>query len=82
MGPAGQYLGQRLRMKHPRTEHYMPRLVDRQAYPLWVQGGAREIEARAREWVEPILRERPPETLDRRAGREQENVVADSVQGR
>ena len=45
------------------------RLVDRQACPLWVQGGAREIEALAREWAEAILRDRPHEPLDRRAGR-------------
>lgn len=75
VGPGGHYLGQKHTMRYLRSEHFLPTVVDRQAYPLWLQGGAKDIEARACERAEKILQEHHPQPLDQRAVQEMEKLV-------
>ena len=63
VGIGGMFLGQRHTMEHLRAEHFQPRLVDRRSHDLWVAGGSRSMEDRARDKVREALTHAPPNPL-------------------
>ncbi len=64
VGVAGNFLGQRHTMQHLKSEHLLPKLLDRRSYDLWVQDGRKSMEERAREMVRKALHEPPPHPPD------------------
>ena len=63
VGIGGMFLGQKHTMEHLRTEHFLPKLVDRRSYDLWVAGGRKSMEDRARDRVREALARPPPNPL-------------------
>jgi len=67
VGPGGSFIDQMHTAQHFRRELWFPKLLDREFYQAWLEGGATSTEERARAAREDILRahtaEPPPEDL-------------------
>ncbi len=63
VGVGGMFLGQRHTMEHLRTEHFIPKLVDRRSFDLWDANGRKSMEDRARARIEEILARPVPHPL-------------------
>jgi trimethylamine--corrinoid protein Co-methyltransferase len=63
VGPGGSFLDQEHTARHFRRELWFPRLLDRQFYDAWLDGGAKTLAQRGREEKERLLREHHPEPL-------------------
>lgn len=63
VGIGGTFLGQRHTMDHLRTEHFLPKLVDRRSFDLWSADGRKSMEERARQKVREALARPPPNPL-------------------
>ncbi|HYM40227.1 MAG TPA: trimethylamine methyltransferase family protein [Thermoplasmata archaeon] len=81
VGIGGTFLGQRHTMDHLRQEHFLPKLVDRRSYDLWVADGRRTIEERARAKVVNALAHPPPHPLTPDVVRELDNLIDDAPRG-
>jgi len=60
VGPGGHFLDNEHTVKHFRTEHFLPRLMDRRNFENWAQGGSPCIVARANQRVREILASHQP----------------------
>jgi len=69
-GPAASFLSMPFTMKHLRSEHFIPSLLERRSRESWERDGSKDIAARAREKARRILKEHVPEPMER-------NLVAD-----
>ncbi len=63
VGIGGMFLGQRHTAHHLRTEHFLPKLVDRRSHDLWSAEGRKTMEDRARTRVAEALARPPPNPL-------------------
>ena len=63
VGPVGHFLSEEHTVKHFRCEHWVPMLMDRKNYKLWVDEGKKSMGNRVREKVLHILKEHTPEPL-------------------
>jgi len=64
VGPIpGHYLGTEHTRKWWRQEQYIPKVADREAYPVWVKTGKRDALALAKEKMEEILATHKPKPL-------------------
>lgn len=64
-GPAASFLGTPFTLKHFRTEHYIPQLLDRKSRERWEKAGMKGMESAGRERAREILREHVPQPLER-----------------
>lgn len=64
-GPAASFLGTPFTLRHFRTEHYIPQLLDRRSRDGWEKAGRKGMEEAGRERAKEILREHTPTPLDR-----------------
>ena len=55
VGPGGHYLDQDHTFKHFRKELWVPRLLTRQPYDIWREGGSKDMSQRVTERVRDIL---------------------------
>ena len=55
MGPGGKFIDHPHTAEHFRQELWFPRLLDRDYYQAWFDGGARSMEERCREAKDRIL---------------------------
>jgi trimethylamine--corrinoid protein Co-methyltransferase len=55
VGPGGSFIGEEHTARHLRRELWQPRLLDRQFYQAWLDGGALSTEQRVRERRQAIL---------------------------
>ncbi len=78
VGIGGMFLGQRHTMEHLKTEHFLPRLVDRRSHDLWAASGSRSMEDRARERVRDALRRAPPNPLSEETVRALDRFIDDA----
>jgi trimethylamine--corrinoid protein Co-methyltransferase len=60
VGPAGNFLDTDHTLRFFRTEHFIPRLLDRQNYTKWVETGSKDLGQRARERVHELLASHRP----------------------
>jgi trimethylamine--corrinoid protein Co-methyltransferase len=63
VGIGKTFLGQRHTMTHLRSEHFIPKLLDRRSFDLWAGDGRKSIEQRARDRVRQALAKPPPNPL-------------------
>jgi len=77
---SGDFLGTQHTLRHVR-EGWGPRLVDRQNYDKWLEGGGTSMRARARAKVDDILNSEPqrilPSEVEKRIKAIADNAVAD-----
>lgn len=73
VGPGGSYLAEEHTVKHFRTEHWYPRLMDRSDYAKWCSEGGKTLAQRTNEMVKEILEEYKPSPLE---GKKQEEIMA------
>ena len=64
VGPGGSYLTEKHTLKHFKTEHWEPKLMDRGNYERWVKNGRKGFGERVNEKVKSILAEHKPEPLE------------------
>ncbi len=70
VGPGGHFLNQRHTLTHFQTEHFTPRLCDRDSHEVWLEKGCSGMRERAKESVKKILKEHKPVPLDATVERE------------
>jgi trimethylamine--corrinoid protein Co-methyltransferase len=75
VGPDGNYLMQEHTQKNFRSEHFIPRLADREKRDVWEQGGRRDMTVRAREEAKKILSKHKPKEIDTRLAKELDEYV-------
>ena len=75
VGIGGMFLGQKHTMHHLRSEHFLPKLVDRRSYDLWAGDGRKSMEARARDRVREALTRPPPNPLPPETVRELDGII-------
>jgi len=73
VGPGGSYLAEEHTVKHFRTEHWYPRLMDRSDYAKWCSEGGKTLAQRTNEMVKEILEEYKPSPLEEK---KQEEIMA------
>lgn len=76
VGPGGQFLMEKHTLKHLRSEHWMPRLLDRQFYAPWKKEGALTMGDRARNRVKHILETHTVPGLPEAVGQEIDQIMA------
>jgi trimethylamine--corrinoid protein Co-methyltransferase len=64
IGPGGTFIDQIHTAEHFRKELWFPKLLDREYYQAWLDGGAKSMERKCRERKEEILRTHQPEPID------------------
>jgi len=64
VGPGSSYLTEKHTLKHFKTEHWEPKLMDRGNYERWVKNGRKGLGERVNEKVKSILAEHKPEPLE------------------
>ena len=55
VGPGGNFLSLDHTLAHIRSEHYIPRLFDRDTYEAWFSNGALDVREKARNQARDIL---------------------------
>jgi len=81
VGIGQTFLGQRHTMKHLRSEHYIPTLVDRRSYDLWMKDGGRSMEDRARAMVKEAIAKAPPHPLPPETVRKLDAIIDAAKRG-
>jgi len=76
VGPGGSFMDQEHTARHFRSELWFPKLLDRQFYDAWMNGGAKTMGQRCREEKGRLLKEHQPEPLPEGLDREIERVLA------
>ncbi len=75
VGIGGMFLGQRHTMDHLRSEHFIPKLVDRRSFDLWTADGRKSMEDRARAKVREALARPPPNPLPDDVARDLDTII-------
>jgi len=65
VGPGGHYLAETHTVNHFRKEHFIPRLMVRDPYDAWVDGGSKSALDLAKERANKILAEHQPRQLEK-----------------
>jgi len=63
VGPGSHFLDSDHTLRHFRTQHFMPRLIDRSNFEKWTEAGSQSIVARANERVREVLAAHQPAPL-------------------
>lgn len=64
-GPAASFLGMPFTLKHFRSEHFIPQLLDRRSREAWEKAGRKSMVDAAREKARQILKEHRPKPLEK-----------------
>jgi len=75
VGPRGNYLGQRHTLNHIRTEHFLPRVFNRQTREDWERDGSLDVRDAARQRAREILATHRPDPLSEDVDRELQNII-------
>jgi trimethylamine--corrinoid protein Co-methyltransferase len=76
VGAGGNFLTDEHTLRHVREEFWMPALLDRQAYALWVARGGKTMLDRAAERLDQIEAAHQPDWMDEDMQREIDRIVA------
>jgi trimethylamine--corrinoid protein Co-methyltransferase len=84
VGPRGNFMGLRHTLDHIRSEHYLPKLFDRNACETWEAKGAKDIREVARERAREILGTHEVEPLPKEVQEELKAIIrkAEETYGR
>ncbi|MBW2148982.1 MAG: trimethylamine methyltransferase family protein [Deltaproteobacteria bacterium] len=84
VGPRGNFLGQRHTLNHIRTEHFLPRIFNRQTREDWERDGALDVREVARQRAREILDSHQPEPLPEEVDKELRDIIhhAEQTYGR
>jgi len=75
-GPGGTFIDKMHTAEHFRKELWFPRLLDREYYQAWLDGGAKSVQERVRERTEKILASHEPEPVSKELNRALDDIVA------
>jgi trimethylamine---corrinoid protein Co-methyltransferase len=75
VGPDGNYLMQEHTQKNFRSEHFIPKLADREKRDLWEKGGRRDMLVRAREEAKKVLAKHRERDVDVKLRKELDDFV-------
>jgi trimethylamine---corrinoid protein Co-methyltransferase len=75
VGPDGNYLMEEHTQRHFRSEHFIPRLADREKRDIWEKGGKKDMVLRAREEAKRILSKHREKELDPTLAKELDGFV-------
>ncbi len=75
VGPRGNFLGQRHTLNHIRTEHFLPRIFNRQTREDWERDGALDVREVARQRAREILASHQPEPLPEEIDKELLDII-------
>jgi trimethylamine--corrinoid protein Co-methyltransferase len=64
VGPGGHFLAEEHTLRHFRTQHWFPELLQRTSYAAWQAEGAKTLSERTREKVLRLLQVHTPEAMD------------------
>ncbi len=64
IGPDGNYLAEEHTARHYRSEHFLPRLLVRDPYDVWIEGGSRPALEAARQRAASLLAKHQPYPVD------------------
>ncbi|MCR6692473.1 MAG: trimethylamine methyltransferase family protein [archaeon YNP-LCB-003-016] len=64
VGPGGHFLTKKHTLKHLKTEHFIPTILNRQTRDLWEKCGSKDLRQVARERAKEILSKHQPEPLE------------------
>lgn len=79
VGPGRSYLTEKHTLKHFKTEHWEPKLMDRGNYERWVKNGRKGFGERVNEKVKSILAEHKPEPLEEDKQKEVLRIIKNRV---
>jgi len=63
VGPGKQFLDRAHTLRHLREDMWMPYVLDHDGHDTWVAGGAKDYEARAREYARELLASHQPQAI-------------------
>ncbi len=75
VGPGRHYLSHKHTQEFFRSEHYLPKILDRGSWEIWEKAGSRELRSIAHETARKILDEHTVEPLDKTIDSELEDWV-------
>ena len=75
VGPGGTFIDRMHTVKHMRQELWQPRLLDRQYWSTWEEGGRKDMRGRAREYREELMRAYEPRPLPDDVERDVDKVL-------
>ena len=78
VGQRGNFLELHHTLDHIHSEHYLPRLFDRNSHDTWIEGGAKNIQEVAREKVRDILSTHKVEPLPLEVQMELKAIIIDA----
>lgn len=76
VGPGGDFLAEGHTLKHFRTEHWMPELLERNSRVAWEASGSKPLAQRVREKVLDIIENYEPEPIPPEIDRKLEEILA------
>jgi len=79
VGPGRSYLTEKHTLKHFKTEHWEPKLMDRGNYERWVKNGRKGFGERVNEKGKSILAEHKPEPLEEDKQKEVLRIIKNRV---
>lgn len=75
VGPGGNYLMEGHTQQHFRSEHYIPKLANRDKRDIWEKGGKKDMVVKAREKALEILANHKPKDIDQSIAKELDDYV-------
>jgi len=78
VGPGGSFIDREHTVRHFRQELWFPKLLNRDHYQAWLDGGASSLEDHCLKHKEQILRNHSPEPLDENMCRTLDNIVEEA----
>lgn len=76
VGPGGDYLAEPHTVEHMRSEHWFPKLLDRDFFETWAEGGRRDMAAHCGEVKESLLAAHEVPPLDADVEKEIDRIAA------
>jgi len=64
VGPGGHFLAHKHTLKHLKTEHFIPKILNRQMRDAWEKSGSKDLRQVAREKAKEILTKHQPQPLE------------------
>jgi len=75
VGHGGLFLGEEHTVRNFRKELWFPQILNREYWPVWMEGGAKTMHERCIEYKNKILSEHQPEPLNEYKIRELDRIV-------
>jgi len=77
VGPRGMYIAHRHTLEHFRKEHFIPRIMNRDAREAWEKKGSRKLQDVSKDVVKKILADHQPRPLERDIEKDLAGMIKD-----